>query len=569
MRVFATKIALVTLCSGKIIDKLRYLYSLISDPNSGQMIPNRFNCFLRESMALACSVFETESYQFDDSLSDAIFDFNHVLSISDFIEIFVGQNGAPACLAWFVALHKMSETDNVVHPIQCDACLRQAFVGLRYKCQKCFSYTMCQDCFWRGRTSGSHNADTHPCKEFCYWQSQSQQIGQSLRKSFRCIPSQKPKVYVRDEPPARDKRINSAHSVPTSPNMGQGGPRSVQLHSTPMYGDSPNMGRAMMGPNGSLSSPINTNNGNANDGAVAVVVDLDEEHRLVAMYAHQLATYQETGQLPPKLMIPPNDALLNDFSSNGALNLKQMMIAQLEQRNREMMREIARIRQEESDIRRDQRALAPGEAIYVSELSALRNRKEELEVHLSTLQDSRKELLVQLEGLMKLLKNHGTLLSASASGSASMVSSMTRTPSANRDQVFATSTLSSLTSQDSDLSPQSNNSTLDRKHHEVMSAADSVTNAMSSLVKGLNSEDEATLEEMGLNLSKQLKLQENEKVKQDCNLVDKTSNCNSNGSESDQDDRVVSSFPEQVHCNFELRLCTVQSVHRSRSFCYL
>lgn len=40
----------------------------------------------------------------------------------------------------------------------------------------------------------------------------------------------------------------------------------------------------------------------------------------------------------------------------------------------------------------------------MSELRALRQRKDELENHLSNLQDSRRHLMVQLEGLMKLLK---------------------------------------------------------------------------------------------------------------------------------------------------------------------
>lgn len=40
----------------------------------------------------------------------------------------------------------------------------------------------------------------------------------------------------------------------------------------------------------------------------------------------------------------------------------------------------------------------------MSELRALRNRKHELEAHLTSLQDSRRQLMAQLEGLMKLLK---------------------------------------------------------------------------------------------------------------------------------------------------------------------
>lgn len=36
-------------------------------------------------------------------------------------------------------------------------------------------------------------------------------------------------------------------------------------------------------------------------------------------------------------------------------------------------------------------------------------RKDELETHLTTLQDSRRQLMTQLEGLMKMLKVHALL----------------------------------------------------------------------------------------------------------------------------------------------------------------
>lgn len=42
--------------------------------------------------------------------------------------------------------------------------------------------------------------------------------------------------------------------------------------------------------------------------------------------------------------------------------------------------------------------------VLMSELRALRLRKDELETHLITLQDSRRQLMIQLEGLMKMLK---------------------------------------------------------------------------------------------------------------------------------------------------------------------
>ena len=71
--------------------------------------------------------------------------------------------------------------------------------------------------------------------------------------------------------------------------------------------------------------------------------------------------------------------------------------------HREIMREIQRLRKEQekqaktaSDAQRNPTLLA--------ELRLLRQRKDELEARMSALQDSRRELMVQLEGLMKLLK---------------------------------------------------------------------------------------------------------------------------------------------------------------------
>lgn len=40
----------------------------------------------------------------------------------------------------------------------------------------------------------------------------------------------------------------------------------------------------------------------------------------------------------------------------------------------------------------------------MEELSVLRQRKSELETQLTTLQDSRKQMMVQLESLMKMIK---------------------------------------------------------------------------------------------------------------------------------------------------------------------
>lgn len=53
----------------------------------------------------------------------------------------------------------------VTHPISCDACHRDNFMGFRYRCQKCHNFQMCQECFWRGRVASSHTIE-HDVKEY-------------------------------------------------------------------------------------------------------------------------------------------------------------------------------------------------------------------------------------------------------------------------------------------------------------------------------------------------------------------------------------------------------------------
>ena len=65
------------------------------------------------------------------------------------------------------------------------------------------------------------------------------------------------------------------------------------------------------------------------------------------------------------------------------------------------MREIQRLRQEHDEAMRAHPQRNP---TLLAELRLLRQRKDELELRMAALQESRRELMVQLEGLMKLLK---------------------------------------------------------------------------------------------------------------------------------------------------------------------
>lgn len=67
------------------------------------------------------------------------------------------------------------------------------------------------------------------------------------------------------------------------------------------------------------------------------------------------------------------------------------------------MREIQRLRMEQ-EAHAKTTASAQYNPTLMAELLLLRQRKDELEMRMTALQDSRKDLVTQLEALMKLLK---------------------------------------------------------------------------------------------------------------------------------------------------------------------
>ncbi|CAJ0920636.1 unnamed protein product [Ranitomeya imitator] len=86
---------------------------------------------------------------------------------------------------------------------------------------------------------------------------------------------------------------------------------------------------------------------------------------------------------------------------------QRQLIAELENKNREILQEIQRLRIEHEQASQPTPEKAQQNPTLLAELRLLRQRKDELEQRMSALQESRRELMVQLEGLMKLLKTQG------------------------------------------------------------------------------------------------------------------------------------------------------------------
>ncbi|XP_069777684.1 dystrobrevin alpha isoform X14 [Narcine bancroftii] len=454
---FAVKVALATICGGKILDKLRYIFSQISDSN-GVMINAKFDQFLREVLKLPTSVFEGPSFGYTEQASRSCFSQQKKVTLNSFLDTLM-SDPPPQCLVWIPLMHRLANVENVFHPVECSYCHSESMMGFRYRCQQCHNYQLCQDCFWRGHASGSHS-NQHQMKEYTSWKSPAKKITNALSKSLSCASSHEPLHPIYPDQP--EKPLNLAHIVPSrTPNMND----TMFSHSVITSG-SPSPNKSV------LDSPNR----------------MDEEHRLIARYAARLAAEAASSQ-----QRAPSDLT----STIDANKQQRQLIAELENKNREILQEIQRLRLEHEQASQPTPEKAQQNPTLLAELRLLRQRKDELEQRMSALQESRRELMVQLEGLMKLLKEEEMRQETQGTGSPRSSPSHTISRSVPIPMpIRSTSTCStpthtpqdSLTGVGGDVQEAFAQSSRRNLRNDLLVAADSITNTMSSLVKELNSE---------------------------------------------------------------------------------
>ncbi|XP_014636817.1 PREDICTED: dystrobrevin alpha isoform X13 [Ceratotherium simum simum] len=480
--VFAVKMALATLCGGKIMDKLRYIFSMISD-SSGVMVYGRYDQFLREVLKLPTAVFEGPSFGYTEQSARSCFSQQKKVTLNAFLDTLM-SDPPPQCLVWLPLLHRLANVENVFHPVECSYCHSESMMGFRYRCQQCHNYQLCQDCFWRGHAGGSHS-NQHQMKEYTSWKSPAKKLTNALSKSLSCASSREPLHPMFPDQP--EKPLNLAHIVPPRPVTSMND--TMFSHSVPSSG-SPFITRRL--PEGiSASSPVAEEHSliklyvNQLDHHARMLESsnrLDEEHRLIARYAARLAA-ESTSSQPTQQRSAPDISFTIDANKQ-----QRQLIAELENKNREILQEIQRLRLEHEQASQPTPEKAQQNPTLLAELRLLRQRKDELEQRMSALQESRRELMVQLEGLMKLLKTQGAGSPRSSPShtisrpipmpvrSASACTTPTHTPQ------------DSLTGVGGDVQEAFAQSSRRNLRNDLLVAADSITNTMSSLVKELNSE---------------------------------------------------------------------------------
>ncbi|XP_038573798.1 dystrobrevin alpha isoform X14 [Micropterus salmoides] len=450
--VFVVKMALATICGGKILDKLRYIFSQISD-SAGIMVHLQFDQFLREVLKLPMAVFEGPSFGYTEQAARTCFAQQKKVSLNTFLDTLM-SDPPPQCLVWLPLMHRLANVENVFHPVECSYCHTESMMGFRYRCQQCHNYQLCQDCFWRGHASGSHS-NQHQMKEYTSWKSPAKKLSHALSKSLSCASSREPLHPMFPEMP--EKPLNLAHIVDTWP------PRPVNFtndyslsHSMPTSGN-----------------PYSTKN------LLESSNHQDEEHSLIARYAARLAADAAAQQQRVPTDLP---------CSLDANKQQRQLIAELESKNREILQEIQRLRLQHEEASQPPPDKGQQNPTLLAELRLLRQRKDELEQRMSTLQESRRELMVQLEQLMMLLKTQGP--GSPRSSPSHTISRPIPTP-IHSDSAGTTPTHTpqdSLMGVGGDVQEAFAQGPRRNLRNDLLIAADSITNTMSSLVKELNSE---------------------------------------------------------------------------------
>ncbi|XP_060900845.1 dystrobrevin alpha isoform X12 [Labrus mixtus] len=455
--VFVVKMALATICGGKILDKLRYIFSQLSD-SAGLMVHSQFDQFLREVLKLPMAVFEGPSFGYTEQAARACFTQQKKVSLNTFLDTLM-SDPPPQCLVWLPLMHRLANVENVFHPVECSYCHTESMMGFRYRCQQCHNYQLCQDCFWRGHASGPHS-NQHQMKEYTSWKSPAKKLSHALSKSLSCASSREPLHPMFPEMP--EKPLNLAHIVPPRP-MNFTNDYALS-HSMPTSGN-----------------PYSTKN------LLESSNHQDEEHSLIARYAARLAADAAAQQQRIPTDLP--------FSLDANKQQRQL-IAELESKNREILQEIQRLRLQHEEASQPPPDKGQHNPTLLAELRLLRQRKDELEQRMSTLQESRRELMVQLEQLMMLLKLEEERREATQ-GPGSPRSSPSHTisrPIPTPIQSNSAVTTPTHTPQDSlmgvggDVQEAFAQGPRRNLRNDLLIAADSITNTMSSLVKELNSE---------------------------------------------------------------------------------
>ncbi|CAM4789296.1 unnamed protein product [Rotaria magnacalcarata] len=499
------RVLLTLLCTGKLIDKIHHLFVCsLSTSSSNALTYAQINELLHEILALPYALQEIPLSTLSRNYAQLIFaKSSSPINFDTVLDLLLYNNNTPICLQWLVLFHRLISVENVIHRVKCSACQRPSFSGFRYKCLQCTkrTYQLCQDCFWRGRTSDQH-LSTHEMKEYTYFTLPNKHCRYSLRKSLQCIPkNEKPCQYFNSLTVDKERKLSQENL--TTKNKEQ------------------------------LIK---------NDENKSKKIDIDE-HNEIASYTKQLTLNADKQKFNPTGIQSERKISSHQHQSRRAIanhqsQEKKVLISKLDAENRRIMHEINKLRvklkhqsltnmgtndyraysdtnlstpferncsqtlpnprssvhhkftsmpsNRTDQMRRAGSAEAANKNSYFEhELRILLTRKNQLESRIHELQLSREELASQLDHLYRTpsyspdLQQRPTIFRSSNCLNNSPSRMNTRTLKSKKTGLRSYSTPSTPV----------HNQLISHLHTDLLLAADSLTSAMSSLVQQLNTED--------------------------------------------------------------------------------
>ncbi|KAH7646436.1 hypothetical protein DERF_007609 [Dermatophagoides farinae] len=380
INVLAFKIALTLLCSSLLSNKLKYFFTLLANEN-GFLDEFSFTKFMQYLNDI-CNYFENEYSNFDEIyVQESIFNFTVLIDLKHFIETLTNFDNQNDLISWIIVYHRLFDSENVVHNITCDSCHKNPLVGFRYKCKICHNYNQCQDCFWTGKSTKNHDPDFHPCKEYLFDKTRKH-LRQSFRRSFRKL------IPKHQQQPEENE---SAFNLQNNDKLIIKKLNLSNIISPQVY-------------HKNKTAPTANNEFKLEDlcsNYSEVQIDgnkTENEHLLIEHYLNILRDEPASNK---------NGTTFTCIDSESY----EKIITELEQKNRQLMLNISELSSSKKSQEQNRNFVADFisnnkdcDENFFAELSSLRQKKTDLETYLTCLQDRRKNLMFQLDDLMKELK---------------------------------------------------------------------------------------------------------------------------------------------------------------------
>ncbi|KAI9557613.1 hypothetical protein GHT06_017441 [Daphnia sinensis] len=310
----------------------------------------------------------------------------------------------PQSVVWLPVLHRLAASESARHQSKCNVCKATPIIGLRYRCLKCLSFDMCQNCFFTGRVSKHHKL-THPMQEYCT----TTTSGEDLKDFTRTLRNKfKSKRYFKKHPRLGYLPVQTALEGTTTPSDAQS-EVSSQMPS-------------------SAAQDVLVHSA-ANSVVDGIHKDFtpesEDEHQLIAQYCRSLngdALGMSMGVVPRSPV-----QLIAALDSNHKEEI-ETMIRELEEENATLQAEYERLRSQQSPSMSFSFSSSPDDATPIphqagasssgnhtseverdmlAEARLLRQHKTRLEARMKILEEHNRQLETQLSRLRQLLDEPG------------------------------------------------------------------------------------------------------------------------------------------------------------------